>query len=369
MTLATPTSAWCLRFLSGAVRGRTLSLQRGGNVIGSATECQVMLPGSEVQGRHLLVQVGDMAVTVQVLDGASARLNGEALGPARRTLMPGDVVSVGSIAFQLERSYAAAPGEDATFAESILPGDTTPAPTPVTVSRGSSARWVGAALMLMMGGGLLAFTAWGNSGDVPRAEGPSLQAVQKAIAGFDEVEVIGHAGGQYVVRGYVASRTQRHALQEALAPFGSAVAANVQSADEIVEQAHRYVDVPGVSVSYAGHGQVIVSGSTEDASLRERIGRLADDLHPTVRVSDHVNYLARAAARNDNELRDQWAAWQKVLPARLVGITEDADGTRHIQLADGSRYYEGAVLRSGAELKRIDANGLELSGAQQEAKR
>jgi type III secretion protein D len=35
---------------------------------------------------------------------------------------------------------------------------------------------------------------------------------------------------------------------------------------------------------------------------------------------------------------------------------------RHIQLANGSRYYEGSVLRSGAELTRIEADGLVVSG-------
>ena len=46
----------------------------------------------------------------------------------------------------------------------------------------------------------------------------------------------------------------------------------------------------------------------------------------------------------------------------MVSITEDGNGLRHIQLSNGSRYYEGSVLRSGAELKRIDADGLVLSG-------
>jgi len=58
----------------------------------------------------------------------------------------------------------------------------------------------------------------------------------------------------------------------------------------------------------------------------------------------------------------QWDGWQSVLPARMVSITEDGNGLRHIQLSNGSRYYEGSVLRSGAELKRIDADGLVLSG-------
>ena len=53
---------------------------------------------------------------------------------------------------------------------------------------------------------------------------------------------------------------------------------------------------------------------------------------------------------------------EPVTVARMVSITEDSNGLRHIQLSNGNRYYEGSVLRSGAELKSIDADGLVLSG-------
>jgi hypothetical protein len=48
------------------------------------------------------------------------------------------------------------------------------------------------------------------------------------------------------------------------------------------------------------------------------------------------------------------------LPARIVGVTDDGNGSRYIQLANGSRYYEGSVLRSGTRLDRIDGSHLHL---------
>ena len=45
-----------------------------------------------------------------------------------------------------------------------------------------------------------------------------------------------------------------------------------------------------------------------------------------------------------------------------MGITEDEDGLRSIQLADGTRYYEGAPLKSGGEITHIDAGGLVFGG-------
>jgi type III secretion protein D len=46
----------------------------------------------------------------------------------------------------------------------------------------------------------------------------------------------------------------------------------------------------------------------------------------------------------------------------MVSITEDDNGTRFIQLANGTRYYEGAVLRSGAELQGISVDRLTIEG-------
>ena len=79
-------------------------------------------------------------------------------------------------------------------------------------------------------------------------------------------------------------------------------------------------------------------------------------------------YKRQPAPDREAALRAQWAAWQELLPARLVGITEGEDGLRSIQLANGSRYYEGSVLKSGAELQHIEADGLVInSGGKRDA--
>ena len=115
---------------------------------------------------------------------------------------------------------------------------------------------------------------------------------------------------------------------------------------------------------FAGLGRVGGAGAAEDEAVRQKIRRLADDLHPAVLVSDQVQVRARPQAdRSAEQQRAQWEAWQNVLPSRMVSITQDANGLSYIQLANGSRYYEGAVLKSGAELQRIEADGLVVSPA------
>jgi type III secretion system YscD/HrpQ family protein len=355
---------WCLRFLSGAVKGRTIALKPGLNVLGSGGDCEVMLPGGEVLPRHLAFTVGELVVSMQRLGTASARLNGEDMHQPRRSVVAGDVVSLGQIDFQLDRSYAAHGREDRMFApdRETQPGEGAQANLPAASSR-RLGYWVGGVMALLALVGLAAVSLGDAGAGARRSARVDLTAVEKALVPFPEVEVVAAQGGRLGVKGYVESRQRREALQQAVEPFGNQVSVNVHSAEDMVEQARRYVADPGVAVTYTGQGRLQLTGTVEDASVRQKIRRLSDDLHPSVLVSDKVQYREKPVAEpKETDLRTQWDGWQSVLPARMVSITEDGNGLRHIQLSNGSRYYEGSVLRSGAELKRIDADGLVLSG-------
>ncbi|MBT2324094.1 forkhead-associated protein [Variovorax paradoxus] len=363
--VAASAAGWCLRFLSGAVKGRTIVLKPGINVLGSGGECEVMLPGSDVLPRHLVFTVGELVVSMQRLGTASARLNGEEMLQQRRSVVAGDIVSVGQIDFQLDRSYPASAQEDRMFApvRGAQAGVAGEVQQPAQGAR-RLGLWTGGVLGLLAVLGLAAVWVGGDGG---RAAGHgasvNLAEVEKALAPFPEVEVVAAPGGQFNVKGYVESKQRRQTLEQAMALFGRKVSVNVHSAEDMVEQARRYVGDPGVAVSYAGQGRLVLSGTVEDAAVRQKIRRLGEDLHPSVLVSDKVQYREKPKTEDkDADLRAQWEGWQSVLPARMVSITEDGNGLRHIQLSNGNRYYEGSVLRSGAELKRIDADGLVLSG-------
>jgi len=186
--------------------------------------------------------------------------------------------------------------------------------------------------------------------------------VARALAPFPELEAVAAPGGQVRVKGFVESRQRRQQLDQALAPMGRRVAIEAVAVDELVEQARRYLGNPALGVNYAGKGQLVVSGASDDDALRQRVARLGEDLHPEVLVSDHVSWRPAPPPDRDAALRAHWEAWQGALPARLVGITEDEAGLRSIQLADGTRYYEGAPLKSGAQIAHIGADGLVLDG-------
>ena len=353
--------AWCLRFLNGAMKGRTIALKPGANLVGASAECDVMLPGGDVLPRHLAFTVGDLVVSVQKAGSGAVRLNREDMQQARRSLVPGDVVGVGQIELQLERSYPAADRQDPMFAgtESVLPGDVPQADPGLPRRSGFLA---GAALLACACVGLLAVALWAGGEDKPATHaGADLAELGRVLAPFGEVEAVAGPGGQVVVKGFVESRARRQVLEGTLAKLGG-VGVSVVAVDELVEQARRYVGSPAVAIDYAGKGRLVVSGASDDAALRDKLRRLAEDLHPSVLVSDKVSWKPAPAPDKDAAMRSHWAAWQDVLPSRMVGITEDADGLRSIQLANGDRYYEGSPLKSGGEITHIDAGGLVFEG-------
>jgi type III secretion system YscD/HrpQ family protein len=353
-------STWCLRFLSGALKGRTITLRPGTSTLGSAGDCEVMLPGGEVQPHHLRFHVGELIVSVQRLGEASARVNGDELAQQRKSLLAGDIVSVGNIELELDRHFTERDDPMFEWSQSVLAEDE-PEPAQAAPAARSNGRTKVAAGVLVIAG-LAAVAAW-SSWDGPRdaTVGLNMAELQKTLAPFPEVEVVAAPGGQFAVKGYVESRMRRHDLEQALQRFGPRVTLTVMAAEDMVEQARRFVSSPGVAMTYAGHGQLIVSGTADDEDVRERIRRLAQDLHPTVLVTDKVQYRP-AATPKAGEAVAQWSAWQGQLPARMVSITEDDNGTRFIQLANGTRYYEGAVLRSGAELQGISVDRLTIEG-------
>ncbi len=353
-----PDALWCLRFLSGAMRGRTVLLHAGVNVLGSGADCDVLLPGGDVLSQHLVLNVGEISVSMQQLGSAPVRLNGDELIQARRNVVVGDVVALGGVSFQLDRNYPAVTREDPMFATG--PTATASAPPKAQAGLGRSVVWLAVAVLVFGLGGLTAVLLTSRSQLPGNAHGVNLSAVEKALAPFPEVEVLAAPGGRFNVKGYVESRQRRQQLERAMQPFGPSVSVAVHAAEDVVEQARRFVADPAIAVNYGGQGRLVLSGVAEDDGVRAKIRRLAEDLHPSVLVFDRVQYREKPRAALVDPVT-QWESWQRMMPARMVGITQDERGVRYVQLANGNRLYEGALLRSGVELKRIGAEGLEFS--------
>jgi type III secretion system YscD/HrpQ family protein len=343
---------WQLRFQSGPLHGRVVALRAGDNLVGSAGECAVMLPGGDAQPRHLIVHVGELVVAVQRLDDAAVQLNGEPMQHARRSAMPGDVLCVGSVELQLERAVPVVETRDPMFdPDGSMPRAAAPSIDPARRQLGFK---LGAGLLVaaIVGLVLLPLAAPGalRSGQTTQ---DGIDWVKRVTIDYPEVEVVANGAGQVSVRGFVESTLRKQALARTLEPIAGRATVSVRSADDVVDQATRYLAEPGVAVSYQGKGRLLVTGTARDEAVRERIGHLSAELHPDVLVVSQVRVRDNVEAPKPRAASD----WRDHLPAKLVSITSGRGGMRYIQLANGARYYEGAVLKSGAEIKRIEADG------------
>lgn len=360
-------SGWSLRFLGGEVYGRLVTLRRGENVLGAAGEVDISVPGADVQPRHLVLNVGDVAVSAERVGDAAVEINGRPTTQRVFALAGGDILTIGALDVELLRAQPAATeatdtlfawAESGRRAERQADGQ----------GEGEAARRHGRALMaalavaatvLLVSAGWAAATLTQRGAPVPGAQ-VDPAAVRKTVAAFPELEVVSQPNGTVAVRGFVNSRVDRQRVAQALAPYGRAVQQQLRSADDLIEHIQRYLDEPGVGIAYQGQGRVLLSGTADPLGGRDKVKRLTEDLHPGVLVTDRIDYRETADNRRRQVRDGQMENWQGVFPARVVSITEDGAGKRSVQLANGSRYFEGAVLKNGAEIERIDADGVVL---------
>ncbi|MFS8973362.1 BON domain-containing protein [Cupriavidus necator] len=364
-TPAQAASGWSLRFLGGDVYGRLVTLRRGPNVLGTAADVDISVPGAEVQPRHLVLNVGDLAVSAERVGEAAVNVNGRPTTQRAFALAGGDILTIGALDVELLRAQpGVSEATDTLFAwaesgrRAARDADAQQA-----AGRGPN-RWLlgGAGVLgvvLLVSAGWMAAT-FANAGMAPRTQQVDPAAVRKTVAAYPELEVVSLPNGTVTVKGFVNSRVDRQRIVQALAPYGRGVQQQVRSADDLIEHIQRYIDEPGVGIAYQGQGRVLLTGTADPVGGRDKVKRVIEDLYPGVLVSDKIDYRETADSKRRQLREGRMETWQGVFPARVVSITEDGNGTRSVQLANGARYFEGAVLKNGAEIERIDADGVVL---------
>jgi type III secretion system YscD/HrpQ family protein len=365
MTRAAPTphDAWCLRFLSSGMRGRRITLKTGTNTLGSAPECEVLLPDTDARGQHLALTAGEVALTVRRLNDAAVELNGAPMTAERRSLVPGDVLRVGAIDMQIDREYAQAPADDAP--DSMFLDEEAAAAARAAMQKASGRWWPRAAAVVVLAafGVTAAALAWRPAPRSAAEDGLALDAAKLRTLLREYPEVVAQppdAGGTVRLTGFVESTARQRSLSQAVRNVGGRVQVSVTPLDEVVSRAREFLADPGVAVSYRGQGHLQLSGATDQEGTPERVQRLTRDLYPMIIVDDELRYKPIARAQKANNGTPEWA---DRLPARVVSITEGPDGLRFVQLANGDRYFEGAPLRNGGALGPVSADDLATSPA------
>lgn len=339
---------WSLSFLSGPLSGRTLALKLGDNWVGSAAQCDVIVPERELAPRQLRLSVGQIAVSVQNVGQGEATLNGAPLDTTRRALRHGDIVEIGALRLGIV---------PATQARVLAPA------APAPAERGRLTRWVAApwtawmasrrfvvglgvlwGVLVLAGGAYLAIGAtdpfWFQASATER-----MQTVTAALHDYPEATVKPTSTG-FIVSGYVNTLSDRDRLQRIVQTFPQTTVGDVYVIDELLGSARLYFSDTPLTVTYGGHGTLLVGGAGNH-SLQERVANFAKDARPALQVIDRVAYAG---------------AQPQAKPAApplvgnvpdIVGVYDDGLGTRFVETADGARYFEGSRLPGGLEVRHI----------------
>ncbi|WP_175710281.1 type III secretion system inner membrane ring subunit SctD [Burkholderia ambifaria] len=345
-------SPWNLCFLSGPMYGRTMSLARGANWVGTAADCEVILPDREIGAKQVCLQVGALAVTVQNHGGAPVLFNDEPLGAGRRSMTPQDVVTVGSIKLGIARhaqASVAVPDEaDAPDAarEAAWLGWLTGG-----LRRLGSRRLVIALVALWIGvllGALgYGFVAW--SGRLPWQHESVLartHRLQQQLHAYPELAVAPRDDG-VIVSGYVSDAAARERVAQIVAGVDNAALGNIYVVSDLVATAQTYFSDTALTVTYLGRGRIELTGAAERAQIEPRIRNYMKDARPALEVVDHVRDADAAAPRTATTLGGVAG-----IPEITTVFAGDGD-QRYIETVDGSRYFEGARLKEGPTVVSI----------------
>lgn len=338
---------WSVAFLSGPLYGRRLALKLGENWIGSAAQCDVIVPDREMAPRQLRLSVGHIAVSVQNIGGGDALLNGATLGATRRALREGDVVEIGALRLGIvpvASSHARMAGADQPRTHAALARLAAKPWTAWVASRrfvaGLGVLW---GLLALSGGAYLAMGAtdpfWFHASATER-----LNAVAAALRDYPEARVKVTTDG-FVVSGYVGSLSDRDRLQRIAQSFPHTAVGDVYVVDELLGSARLYFSDTPLTVNYGGHGRLLIGGAGSRA-LQQRVANFSKDAQPALQVIDRVAYADDASA----------PAAHPPAPGNvpdIVGVYDDGLGTRFIETGDGARYFEGSRLPGGLEVRHI----------------
>jgi ribosome-associated protein YbcJ (S4-like RNA binding protein) len=345
--------SWRLQFLRGPQHGRSVLLRQGENWIGSGADCEIVLADNDVEAKQLLLQVGDIAASIRNIGTTEVKINGEPLARQRRSLVPGDVLSMGKIQFEIDQVSAAEeaadmlePAEQVTDASS----EANPQQTPETIPRpfmhrlmaayGGVASVVG---VLLLAVGIFTWAGgWGDARNGEHTQAERIRELQQALTRYPEL-VLRAAGGRVTVSGYVSSGEERRQVQDLVQRSGTGAVADVHVVGDLLARARQYFSDTQLSIAYDGQGHVVISGTADRESVWQRVRNFAEDIRSVAEVVDKVQY----------ELPQQAAASGPAQIPAFVGVYLSEDGARYLQTASGARYFEGARLQDGSEVVSI----------------
>ena len=354
-----PTLLYELRVLSGEQRGATSAVRPGDTLrIGRDWSNDVVLQDAGDSAARLRLQ-GDGALALDV-EGGDCSVDGTALAagqPAAIALYTpftvGDTrMAVGRVgAPQWAALFGDAAEAAAEPAEQAPTPEPAAAPAPAWRRGGLVQRLLtgGAALVAVSAGALTLAWAMGP-GALPPAE--QVQHLRQTLAhlGFGMLDAE-HRDGQLIVTGHLDTQTQRSRLEQALAgqsPARVAVWVNEQVAAGVAD----VYRLNGVSaeVKSGGPGVVHVQTREADAAKLARVQALARRDVPGLAQLVAANDAPPAPPRPEAAITDPGKRVAAIVPGEPA----------YVVTADGTRYFEGAMLPTGHRILAILSDRVQI---------
>jgi hypothetical protein len=175
-----------------------------------------------------------------------------------------------------------------------------------------------------------------------------MQQVQQALHDYPELSVKPTNTG-FLVSGYVNALSDRDRVQRIAQTFPQTTVGDVYVIDELLGSARLYFSDTPLTVTYGGHGTLIVGG-TANRAMQQRVANFTKDARPALQVIDRVAYAGAP------EVAQKKAPPMAGSVPDIVGVYDDGLGTRFIETSDGARYFEGSRLPGGLEVRQIETD-------------
>ena len=358
---------FALEVLEGEQAGARAFLPAGAPVtIGSAIDGDVVLRGAH--GRRVRIAVQDGALDVNVLEG-TLEAGGRTLqaGQAAKLAL-GTPLGLGEVRFAVVAGEGAATDATPPTPDAALPPEApavAPAPSaaPRLPARASWPRRLAAVggSLAAVSIGMLAF-AYSAAPPPPTAEQQATRA--EAVlrgAGLQKLSVRAGTGGDVRIDGYLETNAQRVKAEQLLADEAIPARWQVFVNEQVAAAVQDVFRVNGVQaqVDAVGPGAVRVSAQVADGHLLDTLRGIAKRDVPglaAIEVRNDPLPVAAAAARSTPAIDD---------PGKRVSSVVPGDPA-YVVTADGTRYFQGALLPTGHRIASIEERRvvLEFNGVQ-----
>jgi type III secretion protein D len=358
MTTDHDDTTYALEVLAGEQAGARTALPAGLSVtVGSAVDGDVVLRGAA--GRRVAIAVQAGALSVSVLEGSVETEAGTLQAGQAATLALGVPLVLGDARFAvLPARTAAPPTGDAVppaAAQASAPASappSTPMSSPRVSPRASWPRRLATAggSVAAVSIGVLAFAySAAPSGPTPEQRATRAEAVLRG-AGLQKLSVR--------IDGYLETNAQRVKAEQVLADEAIGARWQVFVNEQVAAAVQDVFRVNGVQarVEAVGPGAVRVSAQTADGHLLDTLRGIAKRDVPGLAAIDVRNDPAPVAAAAAPAIDD---------PGKRVSSVVPGDPA-YVVTADGTRYFQGALLPTGHRIAGIEERRvvLELNGVQ-----